>query len=274
MICHECGLSSRTFYRGPCSACHGSSSGSLVLEDRRCEAQERNTGKKVHSVGALGQRESHAPSSWSWPCSFSVCSGPAGRPAPLTACFPGTRGFSACLCGLVEVHHSPRVLHHRPPPVALALQHTRLWCQPVLMVLPSLPTAEGANDRRLVLPVTRKHSARPSVSSRILSLQSRTKGHMLANCEPGPTLRKQQVILTPGAWTHASGSAPRQPSGKQGTGSWTDTLAQSGKSWSSTTGRCLGRLKFIQTCQAGDSQRAWAATAGVSPAVPALRRAQ
>ena len=42
----------------------------------------------------------------------------------------------------------------RPLPVALALLETLLW----------LPTAEGANDRRLVLPVTRKHSVRPSVS--------------------------------------------------------------------------------------------------------------
>ena len=43
---------------------------------------------------------------------------------------------------------------------------------------------------------------------------------MRASCKLGLTLRKQQVILTPAAWTHA----------------------QSGENGSSTTGRCSGRL--------------------------------
>ena len=56
---------------------------------------------------------------------------------------------------------------------------------------------EGANDGRLELPVTRKHSARPSVSSRVASIRSQTNGHMPTSCKPGPTLRKQRVILGP-----------------------------------------------------------------------------
>ena len=62
---------------------------------------------------------------------------------------------------------------------------------------------------------------------------------------PWPTLRKQQVILTPGAWTHASGTTPRQPAGRWCTGPWTVTSALSGKNCSSTTGRCPGRLTFM-----------------------------
>ena len=142
-----------------------------------------------------------------------------------------------------KVTPSPRVLHHQPLPVAPALLHTLLWCQPVLMVLPWLPT-EGANDRRLELPVTRKLSARPSASPRVVPTWNPTKGHIRTSCKRGPTLRKPQVILTPKAWTHASCTTSWQPFRKQGTGPWTDTSAQSGKNWSSTTGRCPGRLTF------------------------------
>ena len=56
---------------------------------------------------------------------------------------------------------------------------------------------------------------------------------MPANCKPGPTLRKQRVILTPGARILYDTSA-----------AWTETSAQSGKNWSSTTERCPGPWTF------------------------------
>ena len=102
------------------------------------------------------------------------------------------------------------------------------------MVPPWLPTVEGANDRSLMLPVTRKLSDRPSVSSRVVSTRSPTKG---------PRAHKLQT------WAdvaNATGTRPRQPSGKQGS-PWTDTSAQSGVNWSSTTGRCPGRLALTSS---------------------------
>ena len=76
----------------------------------------------------------------------AVQSGPAGHWAPRIACR---------LCSLVKLHHSPAVLLHRPPPVAHALLHKLIWYQRVLMVLLWLLAAEGADDRRWLLPVTR-----------------------------------------------------------------------------------------------------------------------
>ena len=55
----------------------GSRSGSLVLEDRRCKAQEWNTGKKAHTVGTLTLRR----------VSRASLSGPASHPTP-THCVP------------------------------------------------------------------------------------------------------------------------------------------------------------------------------------------
>ena len=147
MICHGCGSINCTYSRDCSSGCYGNGLriGSLVLDDL-CEAQW-NTGK-AHTVGALRHREFHT-SSWS------------------TARHPGTRG--RLLVRHVKLHHSPRVLRHRSTPVQPALHRAPLWCQPELMVLPWLPTAEGASVQRLMLPETRKLSARPSASSRVVS---------------------------------------------------------------------------------------------------------
>ena len=72
-------------------------------------------------------------------------------------------------------------MHHRPP-VAPALLHTLLYrdCPP-----PGVQTG-------FVLPVTRKHSARLSVSSRVVSTQRPTKDHRRTNRTRGLTLRKQR----------------------------------------------------------------------------------
>ena len=68
---------------------------------------------------------------------------------------------------------------------------------------------------------------------------------MPTHCKPGPTLRKQHVILTPLAWTH-----PARPLGS----------SLECKNLSSGTGRC----RRLQACQACGSRRPWAAAAGVS----------
>ena len=86
---------SRTVYRSLLSACDGSRL--PVLEDRHCIAQDRNTGKKAHTAWAQKHREFRAPYSWSH--------SPCGRMR--TACHPGTRGFTACLCAQVKSHHTP-----------------------------------------------------------------------------------------------------------------------------------------------------------------------
>ena len=96
----------------------------MVLEDRRCKAQERNIGKKAHTVGALKHRE------------FRALVGSQPACAAWQNCTT-LRGF--CITD----------------------RHQSLWCQPMLMVFPWLPAAEGANARRLVLPVTRKQLRRP-----------------------------------------------------------------------------------------------------------------
>ena len=58
--------------------------------------------------------------------------GSAGHPAPRTACLPGTLGFTAFLHGQQRLPHPPKVVHHRSPPVAFALLHSPLQCQPVV----------------------------------------------------------------------------------------------------------------------------------------------
>ena len=74
---------------------------------------------------------------------------------------------------------------------------------------------------------------------------------MHTSCKRGLTLRRQQVILIPWAWTHASCETPRRPSGKHRTVPWTGTSAQSGKSWSPGTGRCLRRSAFVSGVSSG-----------------------
>ena len=140
------------------------SSGSLVLEDRRPEAQERSTGKEAHTARIPGH---HLSRTWSSRLGLCSLSGQVGRGSPqvrLTACHPGTRGFIVGPCSRVRLHHSPRDLHRPSPPVA-PTPHTTLWYQPSAMVLLWLLIAEGANGRRSLLPTT----------------QSRIKGHMPAN---------------------------------------------------------------------------------------------
>ena len=107
-------LSSKYWVRDAATprGCHGS----RLQIGRRCKAQERNTGKKVHTA----------------------------RP-PLCCGLAGPAG----LCGLVKLHHSPTVWHHR----------------------------RGASVRRLTMPVTLKLSARPSVGSMVVSLRSPTEAH-------------------------------------------------------------------------------------------------
>ena len=67
--------------------------------------------------------------------------------------------------------------------------------------------------RRSALDIS---SAPQAFSSAVRELNDRVhtesnQDHARTSCERGLTLRKQQVILTPGSWTHASCTAPRQP---------------------------------------------------------------
>ena len=123
------------------------SSGSLVLEDRRPEAQERSTGKEAHTARIPGHHLSRTWSSRLGLCSLSGQAGRGSRPVRLTACHPGTRGFIVGPCSRVRLHHSPSDLHRRSPPVA-PTPHTALWYQLSPMVLLWLLIAEGANGRR------------------------------------------------------------------------------------------------------------------------------
>ena len=160
------------------------SSGSLVLEDRRPEAQERSTGKEAHAARIPGH---HLLRTWSSRLGLCSLSGQAGRGShlvPLTVCHPGTRGF---IVG-PRLHHSPRDLHRRSPQVAPTRPHTTLWYQPSPMVLLWLLITQNANNPRSLLPTTHGHSGRPSGSSKVVSTQSRIKDHMPANYKPGPTL--------------------------------------------------------------------------------------
>ena len=154
------------------------SSGSLVLEDCRPEAQERSTGKEAHTARIPGH---HLLRTWSSRLELCSLSGHAGRgshPVPHTARHPGTRGCIVRPCGRVRLRHFPRDLHRRSPPVAPTLPRTTLWYQPAPTVPLWLLIVEGADGRRLFLPAICVHSARPSGNSKVESKRSRTKSHM------------------------------------------------------------------------------------------------
>ena len=85
----------------------------------------------------------------------------------------------------------------------------------------------------------------------MVSIRSRTKGHMLVTCKPA-WADVAKAAGHPDPWTHASCTTPRQPSGRQGANPWTDGyLAQSGKNRSSTTSRCPRRLTLISNVPSG-----------------------
>ena len=134
-------------------------------------------------------REFRAPSSCLRPCSLSAKSGPAGLLAPRTACHPGTRGFTAFLCGVVKLHHSPRVLHLRPLSVALALLQTAL--------VPGRAdgTTVAACRRECKRLAPDMASDPPALRLAVLELEGRDCAK--PNEKGPPTLRRQQVILTP-----------------------------------------------------------------------------
>ena len=112
VFCHGCGPLRRTSHRCLSSACHGNRLQIGIVGSGRPPLQ--STGAEHWQESSHRRGEATRVS-----CAFllivvllSVQSGPAGHPTPSTACHPGRRGFTACLCGLVKLHHYLRVSHH------------------------------------------------------------------------------------------------------------------------------------------------------------------
>ena len=169
-ICRECGTLSHKFYRSLLGACHGSRLQIGIVGSGRPPLRSTGTehwqGSSYRRGGGIS-RVSHAV--FLVVALLALCLiGSSRSPGP-AHCMPPKHTW---VHRLPVRHGTVSPQRHRPTPVQPALQPTLLCCQSVLNVLPWLPTAEGANDRRLVLPVTRKHSARSSVSSRVVSTRS------------------------------------------------------------------------------------------------------
>ena len=250
---------SRT-HRGLWSAtAAGSSSVSLVLEDRRCKAH----------VAEQWQEHSHRRGTkLSGFARLPPGRGPARSPCSRVQTITWPRALPCRLCSLVKLHHSPRVLLHQPPPVPPYPPS-----QAALVPARADGTAVAAcrrGSRRSALVVA---TDPPALSSAVQELES--KGHMRTRCKRGLILRKRQVILTP--W----GLDPRilwrqlhRPLHRVQVPGRLPQRSQAWK-WSSTTGRCRARLAVTSGASSVRlPERTWAAAAGVIPAVPVLRRTQ
>ena len=100
MICHR--PLSRTVHRSLLSACHGIRVQIGIVGSGRPPLQSTGAGLWQVSSHRRGTGTSRASRAFLLVVALlTLCVvGPAGHPSPRTACQPGTRGFTACLCGL------------------------------------------------------------------------------------------------------------------------------------------------------------------------------